>query len=90
MEKRIKVAELTEQRRLAKLEEQHREQEQAKPVVLASVTFVPTQRRTATQSEERISFPSLLQHLFISTPHLAGGYGPVPDPYPARFGELQN
>jgi hypothetical protein len=29
---------LTEQRRLAKLEEQRREQEQAKPVVLASVT----------------------------------------------------
>jgi hypothetical protein len=39
MEKRIKVAELTEQLRLARLEEQRREQEQAKPVVLASVTF---------------------------------------------------
>ena len=39
MEKRIKVAESMEQRRLAKLEEQRREQEQAKPVVLASVTF---------------------------------------------------
>jgi hypothetical protein len=39
MEKRIRVAELTEQRRLAKFEEQRREQEQAKPVVLASVTF---------------------------------------------------
>jgi hypothetical protein len=39
MEKRIKVAELTKQRRLAKLEEERREQEQAKPMVLASVTF---------------------------------------------------
>jgi hypothetical protein len=39
MEKRIKVAELTEQRRLAKLEEQRRKQEQAKPVVRASVRF---------------------------------------------------
>jgi hypothetical protein len=40
MEKRIQVAELAEERRLAKLEEQRREQEQAKPVVLASaVTF---------------------------------------------------
>ena len=39
MEKRIKVAESMEQRRLAKLEEQRREQEHAKPVVLASVTF---------------------------------------------------
>jgi hypothetical protein len=39
MEKRIKVAELTEQRRLAKLEEQRREQGQAKPVLVASVTF---------------------------------------------------
>ena len=39
MEKRIKVAESTEQRHLAKLEGQRREQEQAKPVVLASVTF---------------------------------------------------
>lgn len=39
METRIRVAELTEQRRLAKLEEQRHEREQAKPVVLASVTF---------------------------------------------------
>ena len=39
MEKRIKVAESTEQRRVAKLEEQRREQQQAKPMVLASVTF---------------------------------------------------
>jgi hypothetical protein len=39
MEKRIKVAELKEERRVAKLEEQRREQEQVKPVVLASVTF---------------------------------------------------
>jgi hypothetical protein len=38
MERRIKVAELMEQRRLDKVEEQRREQ-QAKPVVLASVTF---------------------------------------------------
>jgi hypothetical protein len=39
MEKRIEVAVLTEQRRLAKLEERRRKQEQAKPVVLASVSF---------------------------------------------------
>jgi hypothetical protein len=39
MEKRIRIAELTEGRRHTKFDDQRREQEQPKPVVVTSVTF---------------------------------------------------